>query len=551
MARLIETLSQELEWDVEADVVIAGGSVAGYSVAVNASELGAKTIILEKAEQVGGTGRKAAGWMWVPNNRFMQEKGIADSRDDALRYLARMARPALYDEEDSKLGLADWEYELFEAFYDNADTALRALEELGALSLVHLEDVPNYYSHHPIDRVPKGRVVIPALPNGEAGGGDEFIRQLSDAADQRGVEVRTRHTVEGVFLNEEGAVVGVRARSASGEVRVRARRGVVFCCGGFSHDEELRRYYLGGLLLGGCAARTNEGDFIRIVKRLGVPLVHMNAAYMAPVLLEKALARDPEISGVFSVPGDSLIIVNKYGKRVGNEKTTYNDRTMPHLLFDVARAEYGNFLLFPLWDQRSADLYPGTAYGAFIPEADGDWSAIVRGETLEDLAASLDARLESLGSSARGIRLREDFVATLGRTIERFNELARNGKDEDFGRGDAPIEFVFHGELKDSPYPNGLLHPISESGPYYATILAPSAIETKGGPRANAHGQLIGADDRPVAGLYGVGNCIASPSGQAYLAGGATFGPIITFAYLAARSVVAEPVKEIGMAAVV
>jgi hypothetical protein len=54
----------------------------------------------------------------------------------------------------------------------------------------------------------------------------------------------------------------------------------------------------------------------------------------------------------------------------------------------------------------------------------------------------------------------------------------------------------------------------------------------------------------PVAGSYGVGNCIASPSGQAYLAGGATFGPIITFACFAARSVVAQPVKEIGMAAV-
>jgi succinate dehydrogenase/fumarate reductase flavoprotein subunit len=550
MPEPVQVLTQDIPWDVEADVVVVGGSVAGFSVAVNASELGASVVILEKAPEVGGTAKKAAAWMWVPNNRFMQEKGMSDPRDDALRYLARMARPALYDERHATLGLVSWEYELFEAFYDNAAVAFTTLEEMGALSLVHLEQIPNYYSHHPIDRVPTGRVLMPAQPDGEPGLGVEFMRQMEAAARERGVEIRTGHGVEAALLNEEGAVVGVSASTGDGEVHVRARRGVVFCSGGFSHDGELRRLHLGGLLLGGCAARTNEGDFVRIAQRLGVPLLHMGAAYMSPVQLEWALAGDPDISGVFSVPGDSLVVVNKHGRRVGNEKTTYNDRTMPHLQFDVANAEYGNFLLFPVWDQRSTDLYPGAAYGAFIPEPDGDWSAVVRGSTLEELAAALDARLASLGADARGIRLGESFLPALGQTIERFNGLARAGRDADFGRGDAPIEYVFHGEVRDNPYPNGLMHPIAESGPYYATILAPSAIDTKGGPRANPQGQIMGADDRPVPGLYGVGNCVASPSGQAYLAGGATFGPIITFAYLAARSLVEEPVREIGAAVV-
>ena len=255
---------------------------------------------------------------------------MRDSRDDALRYLARMARPALYDERDATLGLPEWQYELFAAFYDNADTAFRALEEMGALSLVHLEEIPNYYSHHPIDRVPKGRVLMPALPDGEAGQGAEFMRQMQKAAAERRVEVRTGHAVEAVIVDEDGAVVGARAHTDAGDVLVRATRGVVFCCGGFSHDEELRREHLGGLLLGGCAARTNEGDFVRIVKRLGVPLLHMEAAYMAPVLLEKALAGDPEVSGVFSVPGDSLIVVNRHGVRVGTKRrrtTTARCRT--------------------------------------------------------------------------------------------------------------------------------------------------------------------------------------------------------------------------------
>ncbi len=545
----VTVVDRDISWDAEADVVVVGASVAGLTVAVNAAELGLETALLESADAVGGTGYKAAAWAWVPNNRFMREKGMADSREDTLDYLARFARPALYEKGHPTLGLSEWEYELFEAFYDNASTALDALEDMGALAVVHAADYPNYYSHHPIDRVRLGRVVLPKLPDGEPGGGVEFTRQMDAAARQRGVDIRTGHPVHGVFCNDAGEVVGVRAQSAGGEVRVRARRGVVFCSGGFSHNEELRRLYLGGLLLPGCSVQTNQGDLVHIAKRLGVPLLHMNAAYMAPIQLERVIARDPDVWGIFAVPGDSLVIVNKAGERAGNEKTSYNDRTMPHLVFDVGNAEYGNFLLFPIWDERTAKNYAGADYG-FVPAAGIDDPMVLRGETLAELAAALDGRLESLGVDARGIRLGPGFVESLERTIERYNEFARRGKDEDFGRGDAPIDRFFHGEPIDNPNPNPTMHPISDTGPYYTTIIGPSAIETKGGPRANASGQILGADDEPVPGLYGVGNCVASPSGQAYLAGGSTFGPFITFGYLAAKSLVAEPVKEIGVPAV-
>jgi hypothetical protein len=40
-----------------------------------------------------------------------------------------------------------------------------------------------------------------------------------------------------------------------------------------------------------------------------------------------------------------------------------------------------------------------------------------------------------------------------------------------------------------------------------------------------------------------VGNCVASASGRAYWAGGATLGPIIAFAYRAANTANREPVK--------
>ena len=52
---------------------------------------------------------------------------------------------------------------------------------------------------------------------------------------------------------------------------------------------------------------------------------------------------------------------------------------------------------------------------------------------------------------------------------------------------------------------------------------------------------MLGGDERPIAGLYGIGNCVASASGQAYWSGGSTWGPYVTFGYVAAQSIAQEP----------
>jgi predicted oxidoreductase len=88
------------------------------------------------------------------------------------------------------------------------------------------------------------------------------------------------------------------------------------------------------------------------------------------------------------------------------------------------------------------------------------------------------------------------------------------------------------------------MHPISGNGPYYATLLTGGTLDTKGGPKANASGQILDDQDQPIPGLYGVGNCVASASAGSYWAGGATLGPIIALAYRAAAAADGEPIRE-------
>jgi predicted oxidoreductase len=86
--------------------------------------------------------------------------------------------------------------------------------------------------------------------------------------------------------------------------------------------------------------------------------------------------------------------------------------------------------------------------------------------------------------------------------------------------------------------------PISSSGPYYASLVTGGTLDTKGGPRTNPDGQVLDDTGAAIPGLYGVGNCVASASAQAYWAGGGTLGPIIAFAHRAARAADREPVRE-------
>jgi len=107
----------------------------------------------------------------------------------------------------------------------------------------------------------------------------------------------------------------------------------------------------------------------------------------------------------------------------------------------------------------------------------------------------------------------------------------------DFHRGERQVELLFNGNVAPAPSaPNPTMFPISEDGPFYAAFLTGGNLDTKGGPKTNVAGQVVDDEDKPIPGLYGVGNCVASASARAYWAGGATIGPILAFAYLAAAA---------------
>jgi hypothetical protein len=533
-------------FDGEFDLVVVGSGAAGLATALFSAWEGNKVLLLEKASELGGTTKKAAFWYWVPNNKPMQALGKKDEKADFIRYLARLSRPEVYNAQHPQYGVSAAEYDAMEAIYDYASVATELLSDKGALEYRHCDFVPDYWAEIPEDKAVNGRVLLPkGARDSMSDGGEVAVRTMSDAAKKAGVDIRTNHRVQRVIRDDSGAVVGVEADTADGKtVRFKGRKAVVFCTGGFTHDLDMRKNFLSAPVFGGCAAVTNEGDFVNIGTAAGATLRNMNYAWMCPIVLEKALNNDPTLIGTFSPSGDSMIYVNKTGKRVTNEKLAYNESAQSFFQWDPTTSDYPNLVLVAIWDQRSQQHSASDEYGRFIVPDGTDDKHVIKGKTLDELASNISSRLKKYGSRIGNYALDNDFVTNLKATIDRFNEFARKGKDSDFRRGERQVELLFNGPAAADPAgPNPTMYPISHEGPYYAALLSGGTLDTKGGPLTNRDGQVLDAVGQPIKGLYGVGNCVASPSARAYWAGGATLGPILAFAYLAARSANGQSAK--------
>ena len=529
-----------------ADVVVVGGGAAGLVAAATAAGAGAQVLLLERGDELGGTATVSIGELWIPANDLLLEQGIKDPEEDCLRLMARLSYPDSYDPDAPGLGLTDLQHRLLLTYYRRSSEAVRHLAGLGALRtkispaaygdpLGH----PEYHADLPENLVPQGRHLI--VDNGDPAfglRGRAYVEQLAQYLERSGVQVSTGTRVTEVGRDEQGRVVDVLASVDGREVRIRARRGVIFCSGGFGHDALARATFLPGPVDAVCAVETNTGDFLRIGGQVGAALGNMTQAYLGNTAFEVGLAM-PRLPALVHFPfGDSMIWVDRHGRRVVNEKGVFTERARVHLRYDANDRMHSERVLVQVFDQAVMDA-PGYVRWP-LPPPGGEAPHVLVGQTLAELSARVDERLQALAGRTGGIRLSEGFDARLGESVARFNGYASAGVDPEFGRGGTAIQTCYEPRLHEG-LPNVTMAPFRSEGPYYAMLVGAAMFDTSGGPVIDEQARVLDGWGRTIPGLYAAGGCAASPGGQAYWSGGAPMGLALTFGYLAGTAAAAAP----------
>lgn len=556
----------------EFDLVVIGAGGAGLCAAVFAAIDGAKVLVIEHTEYVGGTTAWSAGTTWVPGTHHTATVNPADTLDEAAKYLNHAVG------EQAPAALRD-------AFLKNGHEAVAKIEAQSSMKFRPYPKHPDYISDLPgstlsgraLEPVPfDGRLLgdlfpllRPPIPEFTVLGGMMVdrtdinhllamtkswaslkhsvrivFRHLSDRLRHaRGTRLvmgnalvgRLMHSlmkhqkvtlalqtsVDALERDVSGRVVAVRLGSATGNARVLVHKGVVLASGGFNRDPVLRAQKLPGIPVGWCpGAPGHTGEALSLARGLGAVEGRgaQSPAFWAPVSLRKRADGSTAVFPHFVMdrakPG--MITVNQAGERFLNESTSY------HLFALGMQAAQQAVPAYMVADAKALRQY---GMGMVRPGGKGLAPFLADGYLTE--AASLQALANKLGISAEG----------LARSVADNNAFAQTGVDTQFQRGVTAYQKNIGDAAVGGRNPN--LGEISE-GPYYAVKLYPGDIGAAQGLQTNENAQVLNAQGQTIAGLYAVGNDMNSIMGGVYPAPGITIGPALVFASLAVKNALAD-----------
>ncbi|WP_369034484.1 3-oxosteroid 1-dehydrogenase [Streptomyces adonidis] len=537
------------------DVVVIGAGAAGMTAALTAAKQGLTCVVVEKAATFGGSAARSGAGIWIPNNSVILAAGVPDTPAKAAAYLAAVVGPEIPAARQ-------------QAFLAHGPAMLSFVMANSPLRFRWMEGYSDYYPELP-GGLPNGRSIEPdqldgnvlgaelarlnppylAVPSGMVVFSADYKWLALSAVSAKGAAVAveclargTRAALRGetpltmgqalagglraglasagvpVWLNtpltdlysEAGTVTGAVVTRNGTPGLLRARRGVIVGSGGFEHNAAMRDQYqqqpIGTEWTVG--AKENTGDGIRAGERVGGSLALMDDAWWGPAI---PLPGEPYFClAERTLPGG--LLVNAAGSRFVNEAGPYSD--VVHTMYERNPTDPD----IPAWlivDQnyRNRYLFKDVAPTFVLP---ADWYN--SGAAYK--AWSLDALATSIGVPAAALRT----------TVSRFNSLALNGDDTDFGRGDSAYDHYY---TDPAILPNSCLAPLWLP-PYYAFRIVPGDLGTKGGLRTDARARVLRADGTVIPGLYAAGNASAAVMGHSYAGAGSTIGPAMTFGYVAA-----------------
>ena len=425
----------------DVDVVVCGLGPAGDAAALACAEQGLKVVAVEKQSR----GNYNSATIGGTNSKLHEHWGMTYDTDawiaDAMVDNAFQGDMTLFKHFLEKNGEAvDW----YISHFDNQNLDDYPLTFAAG-------DFPNFrdeWDKTALSRSWNTSLNLPYPPG-------ELADILAGILTEAGVEIRFNTPACQLVTDDAGKVTGVIVKGEGGYEQYNCAKGVVLATGGYEFNQQMlkercRPRGVPGAWLTGAFGNTGDG------LQMGIAVGAAEDEFPQPIML------DPEQLMPY-------LRVNKLGKRFTPEYEPYG-----HLAMAI-QAQPGTYDFYvvdgaiaekidKIWTPSSSCYGPKEVWvGAATSEN------ALKADTLEELAELMEVPAD-------------EFVAT----INRWNEMAAAGKDEDFN---------FPGEMMmaiDTP-------------PFYATKEHADGLCTAGGLLVDTACRVLDKERQPIEGLFAAG----------------------------------------------
>ncbi len=483
------------------DVLVVGAGISGLSAALEAARGGATVTVIEMSSVFGGHAVMSGGGVSMVGTPLQQSSGVQDSAElaykDFMDWGEDVSEPWVRDYvNNSRHEVYDWLTDMgvvFDKLRQPAGNSVPRFHETQGLGLGLVSPLYRECVRHP-------RITF------------------------------AWNTQVTALTNAGRRVAGVRARNLrTGQTRRFRARAVILATGGFqSNLQLLREHWPTGLefpdriLLGSGVNSVGSGHVL--AQHAGATLSHMDYQWNYPWGIPDP--RQEDTSRGLQARSTGSMWVNAEGKRFVNELA--NPKISLSAMLKQRGATY-----WAIFDEQTKPFFwvSGTDWGDF--------------RTIQRLIFD-NRQLVRTAQSIKGLAAETGLSeGTLVESVSRYNELVDKGDDTDFGRF-GPSSRRYAGQMIPTLTPPRRI----EQAPFYAVQFFPLTRKNNGGVKVDLSCRAVDANDRPIPGLYAVGELtgVAGMNGKAGLEG-VWLGPGVLMGRKAARAVLNElnkPAPRVG-----
>lgn len=247
-------------FDETTDVVVVGGGGSGLAAAIEAATLGRRVILLEKANQLGGTTAQSIGSISATSTPHQLARNVKDNPQGHFEDLPKFATHLKADDNP----------ELRRILTDRVPDTFRWLMSLGVQFFGPMPEPPH--------SAPRMHNVV---PNSRA-----YIAALDKEARRLGVDLRLSSRARRLAMSE-GRVTGIEVEGPGGTSRIRGG-AVVLASGDYSASPALKQRYISEIASRIAPVNPNStGDGHTMAAEFGAKvlnghLAHIGLRFVAP-----------------------------------------------------------------------------------------------------------------------------------------------------------------------------------------------------------------------------------------------------------------------------